>query len=113
MKRPRLSTQIVLLQLAIIILTVSAGFAVSLIQARRQLDRSAGRESLMIAQTVAGIPAIRRAFATPDPARDIDPIAERIRKLTGASFVTLVVTDAADGTNSDHADWAGTRFGCG
>ena len=89
MKRPRLSTQIVLLQLAIIILTVGAGFAVSLIQARRQLDRSAGRESLMIAQTVAGIPAIRRAFATPDPARDIDPIAERIRKLTGASFVVV------------------------
>jgi two-component system CitB family sensor kinase len=89
MKRPRLSTQIVLLQLAIIVLTVGAGFAVSLIQARRQLDRSAGRESLMIARTVAGIPAIRRAFATPDPARDIDPIAERIRKLTGASFVVV------------------------
>ena len=37
----------------------------------------------------ACIPAIRRAFATPDPARDIDPIAERIRKLTGASFVVV------------------------
>jgi hypothetical protein len=31
MKRPRLSTQIVLLQLAIIVLTVSAGLAVSLV----------------------------------------------------------------------------------
>jgi alpha-galactosidase len=33
--------------------------------------------------------------------------------LTGASFVSLVVTDAGDGTNSDHADWADTRFVCG
>ena len=89
MKRPRLSTQIVLLQLVIIVLTVSAGLVVSVVQARRQLDRAAGRQSLTIAQTVAGIPAIRRAFATPDPARDIDPIAERIRKLTGASFVVV------------------------
>jgi alpha-galactosidase len=32
--------------------------------------------------------------------------------ITGASFVTLVVTDGGDGTNSDHADWAGTRFSC-
>jgi alpha-galactosidase len=33
--------------------------------------------------------------------------------LTGVSFVQLVVTDAGDGTNSDHADWAGATFTCG
>ena len=88
-RRPRLSTQIVVLQLAIILVTLGVGLAVSIVQERRQLDRSAGRESLLIARTVAGIPAIRRAFATPDPARDIQPIAERLRKLTGASFIVV------------------------
>lgn len=88
-RAPRLSTQIVLLQIALIALTVSAGLAVSLIEARRQLDRSAGNESLAIARSVAGIPAIRRAFATAYPPRQIQPITERIRKLTGASFIVV------------------------
>jgi alpha-galactosidase len=42
-----------------------------------------------------------------------DPGKSLTADLTGASFVTLVVTDGGDDTNSDHADWAGTRFGCG
>jgi alpha-galactosidase len=41
-----------------------------------------------------------------------DPARTLTADLTGASFVTLVVTDGGDGTNSDHADWAGTRFTC-
>ncbi|MCW2975930.1 MAG: signal transduction histidine kinase regulating citrate/malate metabolism [Actinomycetia bacterium] len=86
---PRLSTQIVLLQLALILLTVGAGLAVSLVEARRQFDRSAGNESLAIARSVAGIPAIRRAFVSRYPPRQIQPIAERIRKLTGASFIVV------------------------
>jgi two-component system CitB family sensor kinase len=88
-RAPRLSTQIVLLQIALIALTVGAGLAVSLIEARQQLDRSAGNESLAIARSVAGIPAIRRAFVSAYPPRQIQPIAERIRKLTGASFIVV------------------------
>jgi len=89
MRRPRLSTQIVLLQLALITLTVGAGLAVSIYQARNTLDKQTGRESLVIAQSVASIPAVRRAFATPQPWRTIQPIAERIRKMTGAAFVVV------------------------
>jgi two-component system CitB family sensor kinase len=87
--RPRLSTQIVLLQLAIILLTVGAGFVVSLLHERRQLDRQSGQESLTIARTVASIPEIKRAFGMPKPAKIINPIAERIRRMTGASFVVV------------------------
>jgi two-component system CitB family sensor kinase len=88
-RAPRLSTQIVVLQLAIVLLIVCVGVLVSVYQTRRELDSSAGRESLVIAQTVASIPAIQRAFSLPHPARHIDPIAERIRKMTGASFVVV------------------------
>jgi alpha-galactosidase len=41
-----------------------------------------------------------------------DPARALTADLTGALFVRLVVTDAGDGTNSDHADWAGARFTC-
>ena len=87
--RLRLSTQILLLQLAIIVLTLGAGVAVSILQARAQLDRESGRQSLAIARTVSQIPEIRAAFGGPDPERIINPIAERIRTRTGASFVVV------------------------
>src|SRR4051812_35795247 len=88
-RRPRLSRQILLLQLAIIVLTLGTGVGVSILQARKQLDRGSGRQSLAIARTVAQLPEIHRAFALPHPERAIQPIAERIRKANGASFVVV------------------------
>jgi two-component system, CitB family, sensor kinase len=90
-RRPsrRLSTQIVVLQLAIILLVVSGGFAMTFLRARHNLDGRAGQESLAIARTVASTPEIVNAFSAPDPARIIDPIAERIRRATGAAFIVV------------------------
>jgi two-component system, CitB family, sensor kinase len=86
---PRLSTQILLLQGAIIVLTVGAGLVVSLLQARSLHDRQAGQQSLAIARTVASIPEVRDAFEKPHPERTIDPIAERIRRRTRAAFIVV------------------------
>jgi two-component system CitB family sensor kinase len=88
-RRVRLSTQIVVLSLTIVLASVGVGLGVSIYQARNSLDRQAGRDSLMIARTVASIPVIRRSFATPKPWKTIDPIAERIRRMTGAAFVVV------------------------
>jgi two-component system, CitB family, sensor kinase len=96
-----LSTQILLLQAAIILLTVGAGFAVSTIQARHSLDRQAGQQSLAIARTVSSIPLIREAFAKPHPERTIDPIAERIRSATNAAFI---VVGNREGIRYSHPD---------
>jgi len=93
LRRP-LSTQILLLQLAIIVLTVGTGLAVSIFQARKQLDTQSGEQSLAIARSVSAVPEIRRAFATPRPWTTIQPIAERIRKATGASFIVVANKDA-------------------
>jgi two-component system CitB family sensor kinase len=87
--RPALSTRILLLQVAIILITVTAGFAVSLVQARRQIDRQAGQQSLAIARTVRSLPAIRNAFGKPHPWTVIDPIAEDIRRSTRAAFIVV------------------------
>src|SRR3954453_18175090 len=84
-----LSTQILLLQVAIILLTVSAGFSVSLWHTRKQIDEQEGRQSPAIARSVASMPAVRDAFALPHPERVIDPIAERIRHRTRAAFIVV------------------------
>src|SRR5215218_11346299 len=88
-RRPRLSTQILLLQVAIIVLTVGAGLAVSVIQARRQLDKQTGETSLAIARSVASLDSIVEAFGDPHPERTINPIAEGIRKRTEAAFIVV------------------------
>jgi two-component system CitB family sensor kinase len=87
--RFRLSTQIVLLVLTIVVLSVSVGVAVSFYDARNTVNRETGREALAIARTVATVPAIRQAFGDRRPWLVIDPIAERIRRLTGAAFVVV------------------------
>src|SRR5215208_1908571 len=87
--RLRLSTQILLLMVVIVVLTVGAGFVVSVEDARHRLDRQAGEQSLAIARTVRSIPAIRNGFGAPHPERIIDPIAERIRRSTGAAFIVV------------------------
>ena len=85
----RLSTQILVLQLAIILVVVVCGFAVSFLRARHNLDQQAAERSLAVAHAVAATPAIASAFSSPHPARIIDPIAERIRRATGAAFIVI------------------------
>ncbi|MFU8854120.1 NPCBM/NEW2 domain-containing protein [Micromonospora sp. SL1-18] len=41
-----------------------------------------------------------------------DPAKTLTADISGASFVRLVVTEAGDGNNSDHADWAAARVTC-
>ena len=84
-----LSTQILLLQVAIIVLTVTAGFAVSVWHTRAKIDEQEGAQSLAIARSVASMPVVREAFAAPHPERVIEPIAERIRLRTGAAFIVV------------------------
>ncbi|MGH2933700.1 MAG: ATP-binding protein [Gaiellaceae bacterium] len=90
-RRPsrRLSTQILLLQLAIIVIVVCGSFAISFLRARHNLDQQAAQESLAIAHAVASTPAIANAFSAPRPAKVIDPLAERIRRSTGAAFIVV------------------------
>ncbi len=88
-RRPRLSTQLLLLQLAIIVLTVGVASVVLYRHSRNDLAKRAGAKSLAIAQTVATDRQVVASLTRPDGARVIDPIAERIRRATGAAFVVV------------------------
>lgn len=88
-RRLRLSTQLLLLQLAIILLTIGVASVVLYMHSQNGLSKRAGAESLAIAQTVANDQRVVTAVTQPGGARIIDPIAERVRRATGAAFVVV------------------------
>ncbi|WP_416140234.1 ATP-binding protein [Halomonas sp. HK25] len=58
-----------------------------------------GQRALAVARSVAGVPELVEAFAEADPSATIQPIAERIRRDTGARYV---VVGNADGIRYSH-----------
>ncbi|MBE0489448.1 MAG: sensor histidine kinase [Halomonas sp.] len=58
-----------------------------------------GQRALAVARSVAAIPELVAAFDDPDPSAAIQPIAERIRRDTGARYV---VVGNADGIRYSH-----------
>ena len=52
-----------------------------------------GQRALAVALSVASIPELIAAFDDPDPSATIQPIAERIRRETGARYVVVGNTD--------------------
>ncbi|MEW5992292.1 MAG: sensor histidine kinase [Chloroflexota bacterium] len=91
--RPRftLASRILALQLGIIIVVVAAGAVASMSLAREQLDRSYAERALAVADSVAALPEVRDAVLADDRDQTLQPLAERIRLATGATFI--VITD--------------------
>src|ERR1700674_3906946 len=90
-RRPRLSlaTQILVFQLAIVLGALIIGAAASYLNESRQLDQRYEQRSLTIAQSVAGMPSVGDGLRDSDPSRTLQPLAEGIRKASGASFVVI------------------------
>jgi two-component system, CitB family, sensor histidine kinase CitS len=55
----------------------------------KQIEENKGRLAFELSKTVSFIPTIIDAFQTSDPSKTIQPIAEKIRKETGAEFVVI------------------------
>ncbi|MFD5179497.1 ATP-binding protein [Nocardia sp. NPDC058379] len=116
----RLRTQIVLLQVALVALTLGLAFGVFAYLSDQRLTAEYGQRALAIARTVASDPVVRAEVAryaalplTPGPslraelvAGDLERTAEAARQRTGALFV--VITDEA-GLRLAHPD--PTRLG--
>jgi two-component system, CitB family, sensor kinase len=90
---PRLSlaSRIFALQIGIVLLVVLVGALAAVLVVRTQLDRSYEGRSLAVADSVAALPAVRAAVRDDDPDRTLQPLAEQIRRATGATFI--VITD--------------------
>jgi two-component system CitB family sensor kinase len=87
-----LAYQILVFQVAIILLSALIGAAAAVWQASQELDRQSEQRSLAIAQSVANNASIQQGLLNGDPDAVIQRTAETIRHSTGASYV--VVTDA-------------------
>ncbi|MBS1697449.1 MAG: sensor histidine kinase [Actinobacteria bacterium] len=86
-----LSTQMLVLQVAIVLVIIIGTGAVAAFLAA-QSNRDAYRDRMIaIAQSVAGLPTVVEALLAKDPEQQIQPISEAVRKSSGLSYV--VVTD--------------------
>ena len=95
--RERLSTQVVIMMVAILVVTMAAGFAVVQWNLNRQLDDQYEQRSLAVAQSLASQASLQRAISAEDlsgvsPRGVVQSMAMAAMRSTSATFV--VVTDA-------------------
>ena len=95
--RQRLSTQVVIMMVAILVVTMAAGFAVVRWNLNRQLDDQYEQRSLAVAQSLASQPGLQQAVRTGGPGGigphgAVQSMAMAAMRSTSATFV--VVTNA-------------------
>jgi two-component system, CitB family, sensor kinase len=87
------SSQLLLLQVAIVAATVIIGALASYALVSSQIDDQFKQRALTIAYAVAATPDIVEAMSYQDPPKTIQPIAEAIRRSVGADFVVVANKD--------------------
>src|SRR5215469_1483750 len=88
----RLSTKVVIMQVAILVVTLAAGFWVVQWNLKRQLDQQFEHRALAVAESLASQPATADAVVHGRPGGQIQYLAEAATDRTDALFV--VVTNA-------------------
>ena len=100
-RRFPLAVQLLAMQVAIVLaVLVAAGLLAFHLQQQQIREAYAGRV-LDLARGLAGQTAVRDAYATADPSKDLQPLAELVRTSAGAEFV--VFTDSS-GLRYSHPD---------
>jgi sensor histidine kinase regulating citrate/malate metabolism len=85
-----LARQLLVLQLAVILVLVTGGITIAYFDSRRTTNDRAGQQSLSVARAIADAPDIARAVSTPDPSAALQPFAARVLADTGVDFVTIM-----------------------
>ncbi|RZQ62950.1 sensor histidine kinase [Amycolatopsis suaedae] len=92
-RRWSLARQLLLVQLVLVVVLVGAGAALAYFDSARVTDARAEEEVTTVAVGVADNPGVVAALGTPDPSRDLQPYAERLRTDTGVDFITIMTVD--------------------
>jgi len=100
-RKVSLRTQLLALQLLIVLTTVLLVGVVATLMQAAQIRESYQQQMIGVAQSVATLPSVVEAFSSEDPSATIQPIAELIRQASGVTYV--VVTDE-DGVRFSHPD---------
>ena len=88
-----LARQLFVLQLVVLAVVVLAGGGLALVDARRGNQDAAREQVLGIAQSLAAAPSTRTALAATDPAAQLQPVAEAVRRASGVDFVVVMAPD--------------------
>jgi two-component system CitB family sensor kinase len=88
----RLSTKVVIMQVAILVVALAAGFGVVTWNVKRQLDEQFQQRALAVAESLASQPAIQDAVVHGRPGGAAQRLAEAAEEASGALFV--VITNA-------------------
>ncbi len=101
----KLSSQIFLAQLVILIVSLAVAFLLFANTARENLDHDYQARAAAIAETVAEIPAVQDCMASDDPACQpmLQSIATATASRTGASYVVLIDTSRIRHTHPNAA----------
>ncbi len=89
-KRWSVARQLLVLQVVIVGVLVAAGATLVYLDAAQAADRRARDSVRAVAVTLADAPNVRAALATPDPSRELQPFAERVRADTRVDFITIM-----------------------
>jgi two-component system, CitB family, sensor kinase len=85
-----LATQLLALQLAVVVLLLGGGFAAAYVQAADATNEQAAQETMAVASAVAEMPTVVDALDDPRPSATLQPLAERIRVRTDTDFVVVM-----------------------
>jgi len=87
--RQHLSTQVVTVMVAILVLTLGAGFAVVQWNMRHGFEVRYEHQALSVAQALAADPDVSRLVAQGRPGGELQQVAMRVKHQTGALFVVI------------------------
>ncbi|MGW3413829.1 ATP-binding protein [Streptomyces sp. NPDC000888] len=91
-RRHTLAGELLVLQLAIVVMVLLAVAAVSLAQSKATFDRVEGRRVTALAEEMAGNPLLRTQLVRPAPGETLAPLLQT--KLTGSDVTSVTVADA-------------------
>lgn len=101
MPHQSIARQVLLWQLALVLLLVAAGSGVAVHSVRRAGEQTARERALDVARTLARAPGIAEAVASADPTARLQPMAEAVRKENGVDFVVVMTVDGVRFTHPD------------
>ncbi|GCD88747.1 sensor histidine kinase [Nocardioides sp. LS1] len=92
-REPSVARQILVLQVAVVLVLVVASLALAAYDARRHARATATERAVAVATTLADSPALLAALDDADPSVAIQPMAERVRHDAEVDFVTVMNLD--------------------
>ena len=100
-----LASQFLILQIAIVLAVLMGVLAISLAQSAQTLQRVEGRRSLVAAETLAALPAVRSLMPTAQPRMGaaLPSAAESVRSVSASEYAVLAKADGTVMSSQDPA----------